>query len=164
MVRPPPFRHCDTPTRTIRHCNNLSHKHLHIVSFRPHRARTVRPPPVRPLKMGLNVCCDNPTHGKYDPFSSLIKLRKELRTNLLKLKKFGRLAGMDSSDHDTQMALLKNVTVPLKRTSLTHVSVRCKPNLTQPQIWQDPPNRAPSKHRSMVSCWMGSTIPWLRIG
>ncbi len=27
------------------------------------------------------------------------------------------------------------------------------------QIWRDPPDRAPPKHKSIVSCWVGSTIP-----
>ncbi len=51
----PPFRHCDTPTRTIRHCKDSPHKHLHIETIRPHRGRTVRPPQnrsVRPLRSG----------------------------------------------------------------------------------------------------------------
>jgi hypothetical protein len=31
----PPFRHCDTPTCTIWHCNDSPHIRLHIVTVRP---------------------------------------------------------------------------------------------------------------------------------
>ncbi len=51
----PLFRHCDTPTRTIRHCNVSTHKCLHIVAVQPHRGQTVRPPrnwSVQPFKSG----------------------------------------------------------------------------------------------------------------
>ncbi len=54
-LRHPPFRHCDTLTRTIRHCNDSPHKGFHIEIIRPHRCRTVRPHPnrsVRPLRSG----------------------------------------------------------------------------------------------------------------
>jgi hypothetical protein len=66
MIRPPPFRHCETPTRTIRHCNDLLHKRLQIEAIRPHKGRTVRLPQTArfdPLEVGLNVGCDNPIHG-----------------------------------------------------------------------------------------------------
>jgi hypothetical protein len=54
-LRHPPFRHCDTPTRTIWHCNDSPHKRFHIETIRPHRGRTVRPHPnrsVQPLRSG----------------------------------------------------------------------------------------------------------------
>ncbi len=54
-LRHPPVGHCDTPTRSIRHCNDSPHKHFHIETIRPHRGRTVRPHPnrsVRPLRSG----------------------------------------------------------------------------------------------------------------
>ncbi len=54
-LRHPPVGHCDTPTRTIRHCNDSPHKHFHIETIRPHRGRTVRPHPnrsVQPLRSG----------------------------------------------------------------------------------------------------------------
>jgi hypothetical protein len=51
----PLFRHCDTLTCTIRYCNDSPHKRFHIVTIRPHRGRTVQPPPnrsVRPHRSG----------------------------------------------------------------------------------------------------------------
>jgi hypothetical protein len=49
-----------------------------------------------PLDVGLIVGCDIPTHIQSDPF------------------------GGDSSDHNTQMELLKNGAAPPERTSPTH--------------------------------------------
>ncbi len=72
--RHPPFRCCDIPTRTIRHCDDSSYKHLRIVTIQPYRGWTVRPPKATqfdPLKVGINIRCDNPTHGQSDPFSAL---------------------------------------------------------------------------------------------
>ncbi len=105
----PLFRHCDTPNRTIRHCNDSPHKHLHIVTIRPHRGRTVRPPPnrsVRPLRSGSKYGCDNPTHVQSDPFST------------------GTVRTM------THRSPLKNGAAQPERTSPTHGSAGCKPNLT----------------------------------
>ncbi len=99
-----------------------------------------------PSEVSLNVGYDNPTHGYSDPFSA---------------PPSG--GGGDSSDHNTQMALLKNTAAPPERTSPTHGSDGRKPDLTKPQIWGDQPNRAPHKHGSMVSCWVGSTIPRVRL-
>ncbi len=51
----PPVGHCDTPTRTIRHCNDSPHKRFHIETIWPHRGRAVRPHPnrsIRPLRSG----------------------------------------------------------------------------------------------------------------
>jgi hypothetical protein len=90
IAPPPPVGHCDTPTCTIRHCNNSPHKRFHIETIQPHRGRTVRPHPnrsVRPLRSGSNVGCDNPPHEQSDPFSASP----------------GGLR--DSSGDDTQMAL-----------------------------------------------------------
>ncbi len=64
----PPFRHCDTPTRTIRHCNDSPHKRLHIVKIQPRRGQTVWPPPncsVRRLKSGSKYWL-----WQSDPFSA----------------------------------------------------------------------------------------------
>jgi hypothetical protein len=71
MIRSPPYRHCDTSTRTIRHCNYSPLKCLHIVTIRPHSGQTFQPPPNQfdPLDVGLNVDCDNPTHGQSDPWT-----------------------------------------------------------------------------------------------
>jgi hypothetical protein len=63
-----------------------------------------------PLKMGLNVRCDNLTLGQSDPFSA-------------------PPGGGDSVDHDTQLALLKNDTAPPESTSPMHGSAGYKPNL-----------------------------------
>jgi hypothetical protein len=49
-----------------------------------------------PLEVGLIVRCDDLTQGQSDPFSA-------------------PPGGGDSSDHDTQMALLKNGAVPPER-------------------------------------------------
>jgi hypothetical protein len=99
-----------------------------------------------PLEVGLNVGYDNPTHKQSDPFSA-------------------SPAGLgDSSGDDTQMALLKNGTAPPERTSPKHGSAGCKLDLTYPPIWLDPPNRTPPKHGSVVSSWVGSTIPHVRLG
>ncbi len=65
-----------------------------------------------PLEVGLNVGCDNPTHGQSDPFSA-----------------FPSRLG-DSLGNDTQMALLKNGAAPPERTSLTHGSAGRKLDLT----------------------------------
>jgi hypothetical protein len=54
-LRHPPVGHCDTPTRTIRHCNDSPHKRFHIETIQPHRGWTVQPHPnlsVRPLRSG----------------------------------------------------------------------------------------------------------------
>jgi hypothetical protein len=65
-----------------------------------------------PLEVGLNICCDNPTHVQSDPF-------------------FASPGGLgDSSGDDTQMALLKNGAAPPERTSPTHGSAGCKLDLT----------------------------------
>jgi hypothetical protein len=94
------------------------------------------------LQVGLNVGCDNPTQVQFDPFSAPPG------------------GGGYSSDHDTQMALLKNGAAPPERTSPTYGSAERKLDL----IWPDPPNRAPPKHGSMVACWVRSTIPRVRLG
>ncbi len=142
----PPFRHCDTSTPIIRHCNDSPHKRFHFMTIWPHRGRTVRPPPnrsVRPLKSGSK-------HSLWqsDPF-------------LCSARQGG---GGNSLDHDTEMALLKNAAAPPEITSPTHGSAERNPDLTLPQILQDPPNRTPPKHGSMVSSWVGSTIPRVRLG
>ncbi len=46
----PPFRHCDTSTRTIWHCNDLSQEPFCIVAIQTHRVWTLRPPP-KPLNL-----------------------------------------------------------------------------------------------------------------
>ncbi len=54
-LRHPPVGHCDTTTRTIRHCNDSPHKRFHFETIRPHRGRIVRPQPnrsIRPLTSG----------------------------------------------------------------------------------------------------------------
>ncbi len=102
----PPFRHCDTPTRTIWHCNDSSHKCLHIETIRPHRGRTVQPPP--------NRCVWHLRSGskhwlwQSDPFSAPP----------------GGGVGY-SSDHNTQMALLKHAAAPPMSWS-----AGCKTDLT----------------------------------
>ncbi len=52
---PPPFRHCESLTRTIRHCYDSSQECFRVVTPRPPRSRgqTIRPLPYRsvwPLK------------------------------------------------------------------------------------------------------------------
>ncbi len=89
----PLFRHCDTLTCTIRYCNDSPHKRFHIVTIRPHRGRTVQPPPnrsVRPHRSG----------------SKRWLWQSEPRT-IRPILCSTRRGGGDSSDHDKQMALLK---------------------------------------------------------
>jgi hypothetical protein len=110
QLRHPPVGHCDTLTRTIRHCNDSPHKHFHIETIRPHRGRTVQPHPncsVRPLRRGSKCWL-----WQSDPFSAL----------------HGGLG--DSSGDDTQMALLKNGAAPPERTSPTYGSAGRKLDLT----------------------------------
>ncbi len=112
----PPFRHCDTPTRTIRHCNDSPHKHLHIVIIRLLWGRTVLTPPNRSVRPHWSG-------------SKCWLWQSDLRT-IWPILCSTRRGGGDSSDHDTQMALFKNSAAPPERTSLMHGSVRHKPDLT----------------------------------
>jgi hypothetical protein len=56
----PPFRYCDTPTRTIQHCNNSTQKCLYFVTIWPQRCQIVVQ--FDSSKVGLKVCCDILTH------------------------------------------------------------------------------------------------------
>ncbi len=113
----PLFRHCDTLTCNMQHCNDLPLKCLHIVTTWPHRSRTVWPAPnfsVRPLKSGSKCWL-----WQSDP--------RIIRPILCSARWGG--GGLQFS-HDTQMALLKNSAAPLERTSPTHGSAGRKPDLT----------------------------------
>ncbi len=109
-LRHPPVGHCDTPTRTIWHCNDSPHKRFHIETIRPHRGWTVQPHPnrsVQPLRSGSKRWL-----WQSDPFSASP----------------GGLG--DSSGDDTQIPLLKTA---LRHPNFTHAWVswaQAWPNLT----------------------------------
>jgi hypothetical protein len=69
----PPVGRSDTPTRTIRHCNDSPHKCFHIETSDPTgvgQSDHTQTAQFEPLEVGLNAGCDNPTHVQSDPFSA----------------------------------------------------------------------------------------------
>jgi hypothetical protein len=92
----PQLRQCGTSTHTIWHCIDLTQECFHTATLRPHRGRTVRPPPncsVRPIKSGSKrwLWQSNSWVGTTENLAILCFI----------------WGGRDSAEHRTQMVLIE---------------------------------------------------------
>jgi hypothetical protein len=142
-----PFRHCDIPTRSIRHCNDSPHKCLHIVTIRPHWGWTVRPPPnlsVWPLRSGSKRWLWQSNPRIIWPILCSAQRGKE---------------GQFGPRHTDGAVKKRRCATGENFTDAWISRAQAWPNLTP----TTPPNRALPRYRSVVSCWVGSTIPRVRL-
>jgi hypothetical protein len=149
----PPFRHCDTSSCTIPHCNDSTQKCFNIVTLQPHRGQSVRPPPnhsIRPLQSGSKRWL-----WQSDQWDSTT----EILANICSA--WGR---QDSAKYHTQMMLIKTALCNPRELHQHMGQPGMCPNLTKSIMLWGTPNRTPPKHGSMVYCWVGSTMSWVRLG